>query len=53
MAKNYNWILKFTTEYSIDLEAESDLYSELSNYSERMQDILEIHLKNIIIQLLY
>lgn len=49
MVKNYNWILKFTTEYSIDLEAESDLYSELSNYSERMQDILEIHLKNIII----
>lgn len=42
--KRYNWLLKFTTDYSTDL-IESDIHRELSQYNERLQELLEIHMK--------
>lgn len=47
--KNYNWLVKFTTEFSAELiEAESDIHRELSQFNERLQEILEIHLKRLL-----
>ena len=46
---NYSWLLNFTTEFSNELlESESDIHNELSHYNERLQEILEIHLKRIL-----
>lgn len=40
-------MLKFTTDYSTDL-IESDIHRELSQYNERLQEILEIHMKRLL-----
>lgn len=45
--KRYNWLLKFTTDYSTDL-IESDIHRELSQYNERLQEILEFHMKRLL-----
>lgn len=44
--KRYSWLLKFTTDFSEELmDSESDLAAELSQFSERLQEIIEIHVK--------
>lgn len=46
--KNYSWLLSFCNELSgelVESESTSDIHSELSGYSESLQEIIEIQLK--------
>lgn len=45
--KRYNWLLKFTTDFSTDL-IESDIHRELSQYNEILQEIIEINMERLL-----
>ena len=45
--KRYTWLLNFSTDFSEELETEFDfdvIYVQIAQYSERLQEIFEIHL---------